>query len=591
MSSMHSFPHWRIAPVVCLALLAALQASGQVFVVPGGAGAADGTSWTNAYGDLAAALADARAAAEDVWVAAGTYQVRSLEWPTEVAGYGGFAGLESALSERNVTANETILDAGGAERAVFVMNGATNTRIDGFTIKNAIMAGGGPHVTFAGSALTYNGVDGTNTVANCHIVDNGPGGHGNVFLQLSHIHFLNCVFENNQGTGVSVCILVNDGSQPLIEDCVFRNNGGDANSHHGALAVRAADSHPTVVNSLFENNTALGGSGGGLSIQEGGAATIIGCDFVGNAASHGGAIADWAGNGSMVIERCRFLDNTTLGGGHGAAIAVHSTTSTVDITNCLFHGNVSTGIGNGVFAWVSTSVTTISYCSFSQNAGAEDVIRADGDPHIDVENCVVWDNGLGLVRGNVTVANSIVQGGHLGGTNADPLFADAPGGDLRLMPGSPAINAATGTPPATDILGVERPQGAAAELGAYEYIPFAITMDAPNMVIIGDDVTLSFGMGTVYDTLTPASYQWYYNGQIMQGENGPSLSLTDVGFDASGQYTLVVNIAGQEYTASYNMNVSPPVPAASVFGLLLAVLALAGLGGALALRRTQSTQS
>lgn len=591
MSSTHLFSRRRMALVICLAMVAALQAGAQVFVVPGGAGAADGTSWTNAYGDLAAALADARAAAEDVWVAAGTYQVRSLEWPTEVAGYGGFAGLESALSERNVAANETILDAGGVERAVFVRNGATNTRIDGFTIKNAIMDGGGPHVTFAGSALTYNGVDATNTVANCHIVDNGPGGHGNVFLQLSHIHFVNCVFENNQGTGVSVCMLVNDGSQPLIENCVFRNNGGDANSHHGALAVRTADSHPTVLNCLFEDNTAAGGSGGALSIQEGGAATIIGCDFVGNAASHGGAIADWGGNGSMTIERCRFFDNTTLGGGHGAAIAVYSTTSTVDITNCLFHGNVATGISSAVFAWVSTSVTTLSHCSFSQNIGADDVIRADGAPHIDVENCIVWDNGPGLVRGTVAVVNSIVQGGHLGGTNADPLFADAPGGDLRLMPGSPAIDAATGTPPATDILGVARPQGAAAELGAYEYIPFAITMDAPNVVIVGDDVTLSFGMGTVYDTLTPTSYQWYYNGELIQGANGPSLSLTDVGFDASGQYTLVVNIAGQEYTASYNMNVSPPVPAASVFGLLLAVLALAGLGGALALRRTQSTQS
>lgn len=591
MSSTHLFSRRRIAPVICLALFAALQASGQVFVVPGGAGAADGTSWTNAYGDLAAALADARAAAEDVWVAAGTYQVRSLEWPTEVAGYGGFAGLESALSERNVAANETILDAGGVERAVFVMNGATNTRIDGFTIKNAIMAGGGPHVTFAGSALTYNGVDDTNTVANCHIVDNGPGGHGNVFLQLSHIHFLNCVFENNQGEGVTVCLLVNDGSQPLIENCVFRNNGGATNSHHGSLTARATDSHPTVINSVFENNTAAGGSGGALSTQEGGAATIIGCDFVGNHAAHGGAIADWAGNGSIVIERCRFLNNGTLGGGHGAAIAVHSTTSTVDITNCLFHGNVPTGIGSGVFAWMGTSITTISHCSFSQNTGADHVIRADGDPHIDVENSVVWGNGPNVVTGNVTVVNSIVQGGHLGGIDADPLFADAPGGDLRLMPGSPAINAATGTPPATDILGVTRPQGAAAELGAYEYIPFAITMDAPDMVIVGDDVTLSFGLGTVYDTLTPTSYQWYYNGEIIQGENGPSLSLADVGFDASGLYTLVVDIAGQEYTASYDMNVSPPVPAASVFGLLLAVLALAGLGGALALRRKPSTQS
>lgn len=591
MKSMYTSKGLRLVPLIGLAMLVALQAGAQVFVVPGGAGAADGTSWANAYGDIATALADGRAAAEDVWVAAGTYQVRSVEWPTEVAGYGGFAGTESQLAQRDVVANETILDAGGVERAVFVMNGATNTRIDGFTITNAIMAGGGPHVTFAGSALTYNGVDATNTVANCRIANNGPGGHGNVFLQASSPHFVNCIFEGNQSPGVSVCLLVNDGSQPLIEHCLFRNNGGAGNSHHGSLAVRGGNSHPIVVNCRFEDNSAPGGAGGALSTQETGSATVINCDFIGNEASYGGAIADWGGNASMVIDRCRFLGNTTLGGGHGAAIVVHSTTSTVDITNCMFHGNIATGISSAIFAWVSTSVTTISHCSFSQNVGAEDVIRADGDPHFDVENCVVWDNGLGLVRGNVTVANSIVQGGHLGGINADPLFADAPGGDLRLMPGSPAIDAATGTPPATDILGVERPQGAAAELGAYEYIPFAISVDGPGLVIVGDDVTLSFGLGTVYDTLTPTSYQWYYYGELIPGANGPSLSLSDVGFDASGQYTLVVEIAGQQYTASYNMDVTPPLPATSIFGSLLAVLALAAMGGALALRRAQSTQS
>ena len=60
------------------------------------------------------------------------------------------------------------------------------------------------------------------------------------------------------------------------------------------------------------------------------------------------------------------------------------------------------------------------------------------------------------------------------------VVVDGPGGNLRLVPGGPAVNA--GTPVAqvpTDRLGVPRPQGAAVDIGAYEYTTGAPPIDPP----------------------------------------------------------------------------------------------------------------
>lgn len=60
-----------------------------------------------------------------------------------------------------------------------------------------------------------------------------------------------------------------------------------------------------------------------------------------------------------------------------------------------------------------------------------------------------------------------------GMTVADPRFVDLNGRDLRLQSTSPAVDAAVpgSIVPATDILGVPRPQGPASDLGAYELKP------------------------------------------------------------------------------------------------------------------------
>jgi astacin len=61
----------------------------------------------------------------------------------------------------------------------------------------------------------------------------------------------------------------------------------------------------------------------------------------------------------------------------------------------------------------------------------------------------------------------------------------------------------------------------------------------------------------------PLTYQWYVNGQLLQLQNGPSLSLTNVQPNQSGSYYVVVSNSGgstQSVAAVLTVNVPPPPP-------------------------------
>ncbi len=94
-----------------------------IFVDHSAGGLNNGTSWTDAYTSLQSAL-DAAVSSDEIWVAKGTYlpsvkvvgsddRAKAFQMVDGVSIYGGFAGTESAVSERtdygDGQTNETIL--------------------------------------------------------------------------------------------------------------------------------------------------------------------------------------------------------------------------------------------------------------------------------------------------------------------------------------------------------------------------------------------------------------------------------------------------------------------------------------------------
>jgi hypothetical protein len=83
------------------------RAAGVIYVRSGATGANDGSSWADAYTSLQSALAVA-VSGDQIWVAAGRYtpttgtdRNASFALKDGVAVYGGFAGTEALLSQRN----------------------------------------------------------------------------------------------------------------------------------------------------------------------------------------------------------------------------------------------------------------------------------------------------------------------------------------------------------------------------------------------------------------------------------------------------------------------------------------------------------
>jgi len=127
-----------------LALLV-LTATAQIHVTPTGAGTATGTNWANATTlEQAVAIAPSGTA---IWVQAGTYNPSATLLVLQgVRLYGGFAGTETALSQRNFAENPTIIDAG--HQFAVVTLGA-DAVLSGVTVQNGVassatrMSGGG----------------------------------------------------------------------------------------------------------------------------------------------------------------------------------------------------------------------------------------------------------------------------------------------------------------------------------------------------------------------------------------------------------------------------------------------------------------
>ncbi len=314
-----------------------------VYVRPGGAGLKTGQNWANALDNLQEAIDLAAASGgqvTQVWVAAGTYKPTTTTDRTKafimkdgVALYGGFSGVESQLSQRNVASNLTHLSGDIGTGRVSSDNSYQVIRCHGVT-RSAVLDG------FVVSGGNANGSGSTNLV--------GGGMHGNEASPTVR----NCTFTANQAqVGGAVSIEWPQGTiGPIFTDCVFSNNSA---SEGGALRYTGrTDLSPapylTVVNTKFIRNTA--NNGGAVTIYDGDA-YFLNTLFNGNSVTQSAGAMYVYGNSvwgdvDVTLSQCTVVHNTSdvfRGGLFG------SLTADLIVSNCIFWGNdsvVDSGVGD-----------------------------------------------------------------------------------------------------------------------------------------------------------------------------------------------------------------------------------------------------
>lgn len=241
--------------ICCSALVLGLMANNRFYVHPDGAG--EGTNWDKAFPELQAALAVAEEG-DEIWVAAGTYvptteddRTASFAIPSGVKVYGGFAGTEKKLEDRDTEKNLTILsgeigDVAVAEdncyTVVYFNHANDATLIDGFIITGGFADGlvEGADLSTCGAGVYNNGESGVSspTIANC------------LFL------------ENFSREGAAIYNYASDGeTSPVISDCKFVYNRSDFNGGAIFNDGNFGTCNPTITNCSFEGNESMYGAG------------------------------------------------------------------------------------------------------------------------------------------------------------------------------------------------------------------------------------------------------------------------------------------------------------------------------------------
>lgn len=369
----------RCVCVILLGLGIGSASAATIFVRQNATGANNGTSWADAFTNLSVALSAAQAG-DSLWVASGTYLAtlpgdprgNSFVLQSGAEMFGGFAGNEDSLEQRNPTLNETVLSGNSlAYHVIRASETQTGTLLDGFTIRGGNgTAADTPASDRDGAGLLISG--GALIVRNCVVRNNtawsgyfgsppfsGGNGGGARILNAS-VTFENCRFEANRaGNGGN--------NSPGLPP----GNGGSGG------AIRSTDSTLRCVNCTFVGNNAgnggfamnqdggLGGAGGAISFSRIGSLFLSDCVFIANVAGNGGVNGQDSGPGGV--------------GGSGGAVSSSGATQ-FQVSRCHFASNrAGTGVPGGGGAIFSGDMDSEFYSSTFHNNSAASTPRQGGN--------------------------------------------------------------------------------------------------------------------------------------------------------------------------------------------------------------------
>jgi predicted outer membrane repeat protein len=277
---------------VLTCLNAADTAAGKIWFVTEGTGAAgDGHSWTTPFHSLQDALS-AATKGDQIWVARGTYYAdssdatKSFTLIADVSVYGGFAGVETKLEQRDFARNITVLSGNigkgdKTKNTKTIVMGADRAILDGFTISDAYGTDKPrmhlvPADILKGDMVVGGGMRNFMTapiVRNCIFKNNYSPKGGAVYnvhkAGTEQAAFINVDFLDNTGEMRGGAVSNDLGAMPRFINCRFIGN--KSLDKGGALYNDFAAS-PLIVNSLFTGNSAITAGGVG---NDGGSAPLM----------------------------------------------------------------------------------------------------------------------------------------------------------------------------------------------------------------------------------------------------------------------------------------------------------------------------
>jgi len=276
-------------------------AQNTVYVSATGAGASDGSSVENAYGNFGNAMNQITSNGDKL-IIVGTISPEGASLNSK-----GFAFTIEGLNT-----SSTLSGNGGTGR-LFTINGASSADV---TFKNLTFLNN--TTTLAGGGVFFNNNAGAKaTFENCtfmgNSVSNNAGG-GVILVSNGNLNITNCVFKNNISSDKGGAIVAGNSANVNISGSLFNGNSA---TRGGAIAVTGNGVDFVLNNSTFVNNTATTIDGGAMYL--------------------GGANANSSITNTTVFNNKVIY--TTLNQSRGGGIRIEGTRP-FTISNSLIYGNI-----------------------------------------------------------------------------------------------------------------------------------------------------------------------------------------------------------------------------------------------------------
>lgn len=440
------------------------KTSGTIYVNHAATGNNDGTSWADAYTNLGIALANA-GDNDAIWVASGVYKphavIRSATFDITNLGlkiYGGFAGTETAISQRVLGINETILSGDLQGNDVNVANFISNYSN---TTRNADNSHHIINIRATGNNLLLDGL----TISDAHTNVSASEQGGAILKEktVAKLTLKNCIVKDNVSRNDNAALLAEFELDNLsgirgkliIENCQFINNMSRWATSIYSFVRSNTNVDITVVNTLFDKNVT-----GDLNTSS--AKSISGS-------------AGWfrmMGNTSNV--NLKLINNTFVNNfddGTGQSLNANSHAVLAISKSSGFDGVLNAEIANNIF-WNNKTIGNVATRSITD-------LNKLPVTSVNIYNSIDEAN---FNDSSITSTTSI--------SNSDPLFTSTT--DFTLQSGSPAINAGDNskipTGITTDLAGNQRIFNTIVDMGAYEFD--SVPLGVGNFNVFKNEVTI-----------------------------------------------------------------------------------------------------